>query len=110
LSALKSLLIPQQKITFLGFVIDSVNMIVRLTEDKIFKIKGILQCTIHNSHSVKIRDIARIVGYMVSSLPAVRYGTLYYRYLEMDKITALKQSKGDFEASMSVSRQGISEM
>ena len=69
MSALKSLLIPQQKITFLGFVIDSVNMIVRLTEDKIFKIKEILQCTIHNSHSVKIRDIARIVGYMISSLP-----------------------------------------
>ena len=91
----KSVLIPQQNITFLGFVIDSVNMIVRLTEDKIFKIKGILQCTIHNSHSVKIRDIARIIGYMISSLPAVRYGALYYRYLEIDKITALKQSKGD---------------
>jgi len=44
---------------------------------------------------------------MISSLPAVRYGTLYYRYLEMDKITTLKQSKGDFEA---MSRQGISEM
>ena len=34
----KSVLILQRKSTFLGFVIDSVNMIVRLTEDKIFKI------------------------------------------------------------------------
>ena len=85
-------------------------MIVRLTEHKIFKIKEILQCTINNSHSVTIRDIARIIGYMISSLPAVRYGALYYRYLEMDKITALKQSKGNCEASMSVSRQGISEI
>ena len=70
-------------------------MIVRLTEDKIFKIEGILQCIIHNSHSVKIRDIARTIGYMISSLLAVTYGALYYRYLEIDKITALKQSKGD---------------
>ena len=106
----KSVFIPQQQITFLGFVIDSLKMIVRLTDDKIRKIKEILQCTINNSHSVKIRDIARIIGYMISSLPAVRYGALYYRYLEMDKIKALKQSKGDFEASMSVSKQGISEM
>ena len=106
----KSLVIPQQKITFLGFVIDSVKMIVRLTEGKICKIQERLQCTIQNSHSVKIRDIASLLGYMVSSLPAVRYGALYYRYLEMDKIMALKQSKGDFEASMSVSKEGISEI
>jgi len=31
----KSVVIPQQKIAFLGFVIDSVKMIVRLTEDDI---------------------------------------------------------------------------
>ena len=60
-----SVLIPQLKITFLGFVIDSVKMIVRLTE-----------CTINNSHSVKIGYIAKIIGYMISNLPAVRYGAL----------------------------------
>ena len=33
----KSVLIPQQTIAFLGFVIDYIKMIVRLTEDKIVR-------------------------------------------------------------------------
>ena len=35
----KSVLIPQQKMIFLGFIIDSVRMIVMLTEDNIHKLK-----------------------------------------------------------------------
>ena len=61
----KSVLIPQQKITFLGFVIDSIKMIIRLTEHKIHKTKEVLLSAILNSHSVKIRDIARIIGYLI---------------------------------------------
>ena len=105
----KSVLIPQQKITFLGFVIDSIKMLVRLTEDTIRKTK-VLLCAIHNSHSIKICDIARIIGYLISSFPGVKYGALYYRYLEMDKIKVLKQSKGNFDALMSVSKKGVADM
>ena len=79
----RSVLIAQQKITFLGFVIDSIKMIVRLIEDKIRQSKEVLLCAIHNSHSIKIRDIARIIGYLISCFPGVKYGALYYRYLEM---------------------------
>ena len=82
-------------------------MIVRLTEDKIRKTKEVLLSAIHNSHSVKIRDIARIIGYLISSFPGVKFGALYYRYLEMDKIKALKQSKGNFDALMSVSKKEL---
>lgn len=105
----KSVLIPQQKITFLGFVIDSIKMIVRVTEDNIRKTKEVLLSAIHNSHSVKIRDITRIIGYLISSFPGVKFGALYYRYLEMDKIKTLKQSKGDFDALMSVSKIGVAD-
>ena len=85
-------------------------MIVRLTEDKIRKTTEVLLSAIHNSHSVKIRDIARIIGYLISSFPGVKFGALYYRYLEMDKIKALKQSKGNFNALMSVSKKGVADV
>ena len=62
---------------------------------------------LHNSHSVKIRDIARIIGYLISSFPGVKFAALYYRYVEMDKIKALKQSKGNFDALMSVSKKEL---
>ena len=68
-------------------------MIVRLTEDTIRKTK-VLLCAIHNSHLIKICDIARIIGYLISSFLGLKYDALYYRYLEMHKIRALKQSKG----------------
>lgn len=42
-------------------------------------------------------------------MPGVRYGALYYRYLEMDKAAALKQSRGNFDASMLLSHEGIVE-
>ena len=85
----KCVLIPQQNVTFVGFVIDTTKMIVRLTEDKIRKTKEVLLSAIHNSHSVKIRDIARIIGYLISSFLGVKFGALYYRYLDMDKIKAI---------------------
>ena len=44
------------------------------------------------------------------SLPAVKYGTLEQRYLEMDRINALKCCKGSFDAHMAISEKGVSEM
>ena len=101
----KSVFIPQQRIVFLGFVIDSVKITVTLTEDKILKILQLLNFATCHASSFWIRDIARVIGYLVSSLPAVQYGALYYRYLEMDKVQALNLSKGNF-----VFNQGIIEM
>ena len=43
------------------------------------------------------------------SLPAVKYGTLEQRYLEMDSINALSCSKGNFDAHMATSEKGVSE-
>ena len=63
-----------------------------------------------SSHSLKIRNIARLIGHLVSSLPAVKYGTLYCRYLEMDKINALRCSKGNVVAHVIISEKGVSEM
>ena len=39
--------------------------------------------------SPSIRNIAKVIGNMVASFPAVPYGKLFYRQLEHDKIKAL---------------------
>ena len=69
-------------------------MTVRLTQDKITKIKTHLSCLLENPFSVKIGDVAKVIGHLISSLPGVKYGALYYRNLEMDKVAALKLAKG----------------
>ena len=98
----KSAFLPKQIIVFLGFTVNSVDMTVTLTDEKILKIETLI-LQVLNSEKVTIREVARVIGYFISSLPAVRYGALYYRVLEKDKVEALKISKGNFEAKMQIS-------
>ena len=47
---------------------------------------------------------------MVASFPGVMYGPLYYRQLEIEKVVALKQDQGNFEASMILSDNARSDL
>ena len=99
----KSVFTPKQQIVFLGFVINSVTMKVYLKKDKKSKLKDHLLFALHNQGKLTMEYVAKIIGYIVSSLPAVQFGALYYRSIERDKIRALAVSKGYFEAKMSLS-------
>ena len=59
----KSVLIPAQKAVFLGFVLNSVDMTITLTQ---YKIHSIITC-ISNLLSPSIQEVAQVIGYMVSS-------------------------------------------
>ena len=99
---LKSVLIPSQSIPFLGFVLNSAQMTVALTPSKAMKVKSKAVELLHNQ-SPTIRTASEMIGLMVASFPGVMYGPLYYRQLEIEKVIALKQNQGNFEASMILS-------
>lgn len=99
----KSVFIPNQSLVFLGFVINSVTMKISLTDNKKEKMKHHLAYSLQNSSNLSVEYVARIIGYMISSLPAVQFGRLYCRNIEQDKIQALKISKGNYKANMSLS-------
>ena len=80
----KSVLQPCQKLVFLGFILDSILMRVYLKPDKSDRV--VLACQMLLSRSyVSIREVAQVIGLLVSSLPAVQYGPLFYRNLQIDK-------------------------
>ena len=54
-------------------------------------------------HTIKIRDLPKIIGCLVASFQAVTYGPMYYRHLEQDKILALRMNYFNFEKSTSLS-------
>lgn len=98
----KSVLFPTQEITFVGFLINSVTMTVKLTPEKISDI--IRECKrLLNLKSVLIRDVAKIIGKFVASEPGVKYAPLYYKTLEIEKDQALKRSRGNFDVYMRLS-------
>ena len=100
----KSILSPSRCITFLGFEIDSQNMIVNLTQDKVEKFKRAANDLLNKSSST-IREVAGLVGLMISYLPAFHYASAHVKCLEKDKIEALKISRGNFNASMTLSNE-----
>ena len=104
-----SVFIPTQKLVFLGFVLDSVQRKIYLTNEKVDKLKSI--CTkLIKAKETTIREVSRALGYMVSSFPGVMYGPLYFRQLEREKTLALRYSKGDYDACMVVSDKAGSEL
>ena len=105
----KSVLTPVGEICFLGFILNSKNMIISLTHDKILNIKNV--CTkLIKTKTPTIRSVSEVIGYLVSSLPAIRYGMLHYRSLEIDKNKALKASKGQYNSYMVLSKQAIGDL
>lgn len=105
----KSMNYPSQQVKVLGFEIDSTTMKVSLTLDKKEKLKQLCQEMIDLSHQ-SIRNVAKIIGKMVSSFPGVEYGRLNYRHLEIAKINALKNNHGNFDAIMKISGEMKSDL
>ena len=83
----KSILIPTQAIEFLGFIISSLDMTMELNERKITDIKKKIS-ELLSSENVTVRDLASLIGTLVSAFPAITFGRLYYRKLETLKISA----------------------
>ena len=84
----KSEFLPSQTIEYLGFIIDSKQMIVSLTNEKKISIMQFCQDLLL-SQDLTIRRVERLLGKMSSSLIAVSMGKLHYRALERDEIQAL---------------------
>ena len=105
----KSILIPTQEITFLGFIPNSDNMKIKLTPERALKLKTACQENLEATKAL-FRDVARLLGLMTSSFPGVMYGALHYRALEMEKTCALKQNKGNFDKPMTLSSEAKSDI
>ena len=106
---LKSVLVPTQSLIFLGFILNSVNMTVKLTPGKIEHIKAKCGSLLRNK-SCSIHDLAEVIGLMVSSFPGVLFGPLFYRNLEIEKTSALRVSKGNYFAPVELSSSSLEEL
>ena len=105
----KSVLIPTQSLTFLGFVLDSQSMTVALTGEQAVKVKEACQQLLQEK-AITIREVAKVLGLLTSSLPGVLYGPLHYKSLEMDKTQALKSNQGNFDSIMALSGEAVADL
>ncbi|WAR19980.1 hypothetical protein MAR_001818 [Mya arenaria] len=102
----KSLFIPTQELVFLGCILNSNNITISFTEQKMQTIKLAIQ-TLQNSAYYTIRQVAEIIGKMISYSKAIPYWILYTKVLEQDKTSALKYNKGNFDSHMTLSAESL---
>ena len=105
----KSRLLPVQVIEYLVFFIDSVTMTVRLTPLKRQKVLSIIS-EIISSKSLLIRDLAKLLGTLESTLPGVQFGRLHMWHLQQDKNEALRNSQGNYNSPCKLSDNSYKEL
>ena len=105
----KSSFIPSKQLKMLGFILNSETMTVSPTEEKINSVTHLCSQVIQQRR-LPIRQVAQVVGKIISCFPGTLYGPLYYRNIEYDKIFALKTHKGNFDALMQISKHSILEL
>ncbi|XP_020619677.1 uncharacterized protein LOC110057435 [Orbicella faveolata] len=73
---------------FLGFLLNSQAMMLALPRDKVRKVKKECQSAL-NHPQIMVRELAKVLGNLTSTIQAVFPGPLHFRHLQGDKNKAL---------------------
>ena len=105
---LKSVLVPSTRMEFLGFVVDSLTLSLALPRDKIRKVRKECQ-TLLDSPLVTVRQLAKLLGHLTSTIQAVFPGPLHFRHLQNEKNRALVDSQ-TYDSATPLSPQAKEEL
>lgn len=105
----KSVFIPTQRIIFLGYLIDSVQFKVFLTEEKIQKILKSAN-KIYSLYNPVIREVSSLIGLFTSASCAVLLAPIFHRYLDIEKTLALSKNNDNYDGIMSLSENSRNEI
>lgn len=95
----KSVLVPSQRVQYLGFIFDSAKWTVELPKSKKESLKyQINRISVRNK--CKIRDFAEFLGKLTSSCFAINYAWGYTKAFEREKFLALAENGGNYENYM----------
>ena len=100
----KSVLKPTQQIAFLGFLLCSITMSVRLPPERCKAVTDLCQ-EVLTQKRVTIRKFAKLIRKLVATEPGIGYAPLYYKPLEKLKEKELRIHKGNFDSYMMIPDQ-----
>lgn len=98
----KSVQEPKNILVFLGFELNSQTMTIKPKLERITNTLNEIK-TFKRKHKKTIRDLAHIIGILVSLMPGVQYGPLHYREMETMKTALLQKYNGNFDAQINMS-------
>lgn len=104
----KSIIIPVQRITYFGFILDSVKFMVFLPDKKVEKIKQSASRLLAKS-IVPIRELASFIGLLINAFFAIMEAPMHYRNLERQKVQALNASP-DYDSMIMLNSDSCNEI
>jgi len=106
----KSQLIPVTRILYLGFIIDTVSMTLLLPDEKIVKILDACHNLLTYMYAYpSVREVAHVIGLLVSAFPSVSFLKLHYRSIELCKFQALSVNP-DFDQKIQLDPHAWSDL
>lgn len=97
----KSSITPEKTCKFLGFLLDSENMTLKLPDSKRQKLYQHI-ITMLKTNRIRIREFVRFLGSLTAACPAITYGWLHTKSLERAKYLALFKNNDDYDTFMGV--------
>lgn len=105
----KSSLELTKVIEFLGFMINSVDMTVSLSESKTESVRKTIR-DILSKERVTIRDVSRVIGKIIATMPANRFARRFTTRAIILKGSALRESGDDYDGIMHLSEEVIEDL
>ena len=104
----KSVVEPTQCISHLGFEINTVDMTVKLGQDKLDKLRARAQPLLKPTHTV--RQVMSFIGTAEACVIAIEHGQLHKHFLEISKNEAIQTAGRQLNKKMSISPQARKEV
>ena len=98
----KSILDAMRSIEFLGFLVDSGTMELRLPGDKLKNIRGEAKKLLTSEHTTAL-ELSRTLGKMNAATKAIAIAPLFYRQLQAELQSALFKSGQDYNTLLNLS-------
>ena len=100
---------PKQIVEILGMIINTISMMVYLPSTKEAKILTVM-CDTRKLKFITARNLARVIGKLLSSTLACSRGNLFYRDLERAKLCGLRLNKWDWNAKCKLNTKCLAEL
>ena len=110
----KSILVPEQRMEFLGFLVDTANLQLIFPPEKLRKIQQLAHHILHQQN-VSVRDLARFVGKVSALVRAIWQAPLHYRALQFainsvapeEPLMETEDIALKFNANLSLTREAV---
>ena len=104
----KSSVRPTQREEFLGFVIDTIQLMIFLPPEKVLKITAL--CVDLLERCCPLRTLASLIGKLQNASTAILPAPLHYRFMQMSSIKGLAQNHQSYVASVDLTGPVLKEL